>query len=54
MTPEELRAKSRECEDMAERARDSFGKKAFQDLARHWRELAERLDWLRTVRSPQS
>jgi hypothetical protein len=41
---EEYRAKARECEELAEQARDSFIKEQFLEVANKWRQMAEHDD----------
>jgi len=39
---EQYRARAKECEDKAERVLDYEAKRIYEDLARQWREMAER------------
>ena len=41
---EQCRAKAAEYAQLALQTRDSASRKTYQDLARHWREVAERLE----------
>ena len=41
---EEFRARAAECEELAKQARDPEVKRQYEDLARQWRELADRAD----------
>jgi hypothetical protein len=43
-TAEEFRAKTQKCEEEAERAKDTFIAERWRDLARQWRELAEKAE----------
>jgi hypothetical protein len=38
---EEYRAKAAECEQRARQAHDAAAKRDFEELARHWRQLAD-------------
>jgi hypothetical protein len=41
---DEYRAKARECEECAEQTRDPFIKQQFIEVAKEWRQMAERED----------
>ncbi len=49
---DEYRAKAAECQECAMLAHDAEAKRIFQELARGWRQLAERFD--KMDRRPQS
>ena len=41
---EQYRARAKDCEDKAERVVDYEAKRIYEDLARRWREMAERAE----------
>ena len=41
---EQYRARAKECEDKAKRVVDYEAKRIYEDLARQWREMAERAE----------
>jgi hypothetical protein len=41
---DEYRANARECEDLAEKARDSLIKQQLLDIAQKWRHMADHLE----------